>query len=137
MRRGAAFSMCTRRNRIARCGSNFSAMRSSRCGSSIRRASGPSNPVDEALLLPLTETPVTEELLGSINARLSGNALRDRRKRWSRRCATRAREFFPVGVLRSGGGRRPQRFRLLPDARVILDEPEALALELDQSLGAH
>jgi transcription-repair coupling factor (superfamily II helicase) len=29
-----------------------------------------SNPVDEALLLPLTETPVTEELLGSINARL-------------------------------------------------------------------
>lgn len=34
-----------------------------------------SNPVDEALLLPLTETPVTEELLGSINARLSGRRI--------------------------------------------------------------
>jgi len=34
-----------------------------------------SNPVDEALLLPLTETPVTEELLGSINARLSGKRI--------------------------------------------------------------
>src|SRR6202140_5057846 len=34
-----------------------------------------SNPVDEALLLPLTETPITEELLGSINARLSGKRI--------------------------------------------------------------
>ena len=34
-----------------------------------------SNPVDEALLLPLTETPVTAELLGSINARLSGKRI--------------------------------------------------------------
>src|SRR5271165_3923167 len=34
-----------------------------------------SNPVDEVLLLPLTETPVTEELLGSINARLSGKRI--------------------------------------------------------------
>ena len=33
------------------------------------------NPVDEALILPLTETPVTEELLGSINARLSGKRI--------------------------------------------------------------
>src|SRR5215472_9883291 len=34
-----------------------------------------SNPVDEAVLLPLTETPVSEELLGSINARLSGTRI--------------------------------------------------------------
>ena len=34
-----------------------------------------SNPVDEALLLPLTETPVSEELLGAIHARLSGQRI--------------------------------------------------------------
>src|SRR5207253_1889416 len=32
-------------------------------------------PVDEALLLPLTETPVSEELLGAIHARLSGKRI--------------------------------------------------------------
>src|SRR5207253_8414776 len=34
-----------------------------------------SNPVDEALLLPLTETPVSEDLLGAIHARLSGRRI--------------------------------------------------------------
>jgi transcription-repair coupling factor (superfamily II helicase) len=34
-----------------------------------------SNPVDEVVLLPLTETPVNEELLGAINARLSGKRI--------------------------------------------------------------
>src|ERR1700691_340876 len=34
-----------------------------------------SHPVDEALLLPLTETPVTEELLGAIHTRLSGKRI--------------------------------------------------------------
>src|SRR5690348_10426941 len=31
-----------------------------------------SNPLDEALLLPLTETPVSDQLLGAIHTRLSG-----------------------------------------------------------------
>src|SRR5579862_7069234 len=34
-----------------------------------------SNPVDEALLLPLTETPVSEHLLGAIHTRLSGKRI--------------------------------------------------------------
>src|SRR6202047_4375197 len=34
-----------------------------------------SNPVDEALLLPLTETPVSEQLLGAIHTRLSGKRI--------------------------------------------------------------
>ena len=34
-----------------------------------------SNTVDEALLLPLTETPVTSELLGAIHSRLSGKRI--------------------------------------------------------------
>src|SRR5262249_37312810 len=34
-----------------------------------------SNPVDEAMLLPLTETPVSQDLLGAIHARLSGKRI--------------------------------------------------------------
>src|SRR5438445_11046861 len=34
-----------------------------------------SSPVDEALLLPLTETPVNEQLLGAIHTRLSGKRI--------------------------------------------------------------
>src|ERR1700741_4435904 len=34
-----------------------------------------SNPVDEALLLPLTETPISDELLGAIHVRLSGKRI--------------------------------------------------------------
>ena len=92
-----------------------------------------SNPVDEALLLPLTETPVTEELLASINARLSGKRIAG------------APEVVEQAVRDSGAGVFPgwefyapvagadrSIFGLLPDARVILDEPEALAQELDK-----
>jgi transcription-repair coupling factor (superfamily II helicase) len=92
-----------------------------------------SNPVDEALLLPLTETPVTEELLASINARLSGKRI------------SGSPEIVEQAVRDSGAGIFPgwefyapvagadrSVFGLLPEARVILDEPEALALELDK-----
>src|SRR5882672_8321432 len=92
-----------------------------------------SNPVDEVVLLPLTETPVTEELLGSINARLSGKRI------------TGSAEIVEQAVRDSGAGVFPgwefyapvagadrSIFDLLPDARVILDEPEALTLELDR-----
>ena len=90
-------------------------------------------PVDEALLLPLTETPVTGELLGSINARLSGKRI------------SGAPEVVEQAVRDSGAGVFPgwefyapvmgadrSIFGLLPEARVILDEPEALAQELDR-----
>ncbi len=92
-----------------------------------------SNPVDEALLLPLTETPVTEELLGSINARLSGKRI------------TGSPEIVEQAMRDSGAGIFPgwefyapvagadrSIFGLLPEACVILDEPEASNLELDK-----
>ncbi|MGP0098276.1 MAG: transcription-repair coupling factor, partial [Terriglobales bacterium] len=92
-----------------------------------------SNPVDEALLLPLTETPVTEELLGSINARLSGRRI------------TGSAEVIEQAARDSGAGVFPgwefyapvagadrTIFGLLPEARVFLDEPETLALELQK-----
>jgi transcription-repair coupling factor (superfamily II helicase) len=92
-----------------------------------------SNPVDEALLLPLTETPVTDELLGSINARLSGKRI------------TGSTEVVEQAMRDSGAGVFPgwefyapvagadhSIFDLLPDARVILDEPGALTQELEK-----
>ena len=39
-----------------------------------------SSPADEAVLLPLSETPVTEQLLGAIHARLSGKRISGSRR---------------------------------------------------------
>src|SRR6202790_386266 len=92
-----------------------------------------SNPMDEALLLPLTETPVSDHLLGAIHTRLSG-------KRIS------GSEEIVEAALRSGGvtvfpgwefyapvaGADRAIFDLLPHAAVILDEPDLLRTEFDR-----
>jgi transcription-repair coupling factor (superfamily II helicase) len=92
-----------------------------------------SNPVDEALLLPLTETPVSEDLLGAIHARLSGKRI------------TGAEEVIEQAV-RSGGvtvfpgwefyapvaGADRSLFDLLPNAVVLTDEPDSLKQEFDR-----
>src|SRR3989441_5026130 len=95
-----------------------------------------SNPVDEVVLLPLTETPMTEDLLGSINARLSGKRI------------SGAQEIIEQAVRDSGAGVFPgwelyapvagadrTIFDLLPEARMLLDEPEILRQELDRNWG--
>ncbi|HEX6503560.1 MAG TPA: transcription-repair coupling factor [Terriglobales bacterium] len=92
-----------------------------------------SNPVDEALLLPLTETPVNEELLGAIHVRLSGKRI------------TGPEEVVEEAV-RSGGvtvfpgwefyapvaGADRTLIDLMPEAAVIVDEPESVKHELDR-----
>ena len=92
-----------------------------------------SNPIDEALLLPLTETPVNEQLLGAIHTRLSG-------KRIS------GNEEIVEAAVRSGGvtvfpgwefyapvaGADRTVFDLLPNAAVLLDEPDLLRSEFDR-----
>src|SRR5712675_926830 len=92
-----------------------------------------SNPVDEALLLPLTETPVSDQLLGAIHTRLSG-------KRIS------GSEEIVEAAVRSGGvttfpgwefyapvaGADRSVFDLLPHAAVLLDEPDLLRTEFDR-----
>ncbi len=91
-----------------------------------------SNPVDEALLLPLTENPVNEELLGAIHARLSGKRI------------TGAEEVVEQAI-RSGGvtvfpgwefyapvaGGEHTVFDLLPNALVLTDERSSLQQEFD------
>src|SRR5208283_2514817 len=92
-----------------------------------------SNPVDEALLLPLTETPVTAELLGSINARLSGKRIVGSPEVVEQAMRDSGAGVFPGWEFYAPvAGADRTIFGLLPEARVILDEPETLALELDK-----
>src|SRR3954463_12386601 len=92
-----------------------------------------SNPIDEALLLPLTETPVSDQLLGAIHTRLSGKRIT-------------GNEEIVEAAIRSGGvtvfpgwefyapvaGSDRTVFDLLPRATVLLDEPDLLRAEFDR-----
>src|SRR5207302_4827967 len=91
------------------------------------------NPVDEAVLLPLTETPVSEELLGAVHARLSGKRIA-------------GAEDIVEQAVRSGGvtvfpgwefyapvaGADRSLFELMPQAAVMVDEPTNVHNELDK-----
>jgi len=97
-----------------------------------------SNPMDEALLLPLTETPVSDQLLGAIHTRLSGKRIVGSGKPGS--------EEIVEAAVRSGGvttfpgwefyapvaGADQTIFDLLPRAAVLLDEPDLLRSEFDR-----
>ena len=92
-----------------------------------------SNPMDEALLLPLTETPVSDQLLGAIHTRLSGKRIA-------------GTEEIVEAAVRGGGvtvfpgwefyapvaGADRTVFDLLPRAAVLLDEPDLLRTEFDR-----
>src|SRR5208282_4671573 len=93
-----------------------------------------SNPMDEALLLPLTETPVSDQLLGAIHTRLSGKRI------------TGDEEIVEAAV-RSGGvtvfpgwefyapvaGADRSVFDLSPQAVVLVDEPDSVKQEFDHA----
>jgi len=88
--------------------------------------------LDEAALLPLTETPVTEELLAAINARLSGKrvsgseeALEDAARAGGVSVFPGWEFFAPVA------GAQNTIFDLMADAAVVLDEPERLGVDQD------
>jgi len=92
-----------------------------------------SNPLDEALLLPLTETPVNDQLLGAIHTRLSGKSIT-------------GNEEIVEAAIRSGGvtvfpgwefyapvaGADQSVFDLLPRAAILVDEPDLLRAEFDR-----
>ena len=92
-----------------------------------------SSAVDEALLLPLTETPVSEDLLGAIHTRLSGKRI------------SGAEEIVEQAVLAGGAtvfpgwefyapvaGADRTLFELLPRAAVLVDEPDNVKRELER-----
>ncbi len=91
-----------------------------------------SNPVDEALLLPLTETPVSEELLGAVHARLSGKRITGNEEIIEQAVRSGGVTVFPGWEFYAPvAGADQTVFDLLPRALVLTDELEALRAEFD------
>ena len=92
-----------------------------------------SSPLDEALLLPLTETPVNEDLLGAIHVRLSGRRITGSEEVIEQAVRAGGVTVFPGWEFYAPvAGADRTLFDLLPQARVILDEPDNLKRELDR-----
>ncbi len=83
---------------------------------------------EEAILLPLTETPVEEETLGAINARLSGDRLAGDEHIIEEAVRASGVAVFPGWELYAPAAATKENFfdDLLPGATIVLDEPEAL-----------
>src|SRR5271156_2109151 len=93
-----------------------------------------STPVDEALLLPLTETPVSEELLGAIHARLSGKRIAGAEEVVEQAVRAGGVSVFPGWEFYAPvAGADRSIFDLLPNAVVLTDEPESLKREFDHT----
>ena len=92
-----------------------------------------SNPVDEALLLPLTETPVSEHLLAAIHTRLSGKRITGNEEIIEAAVRAGGVNVFPGWEFYNPvAGAECTIFDLLPRAAVLLDEPEQLTQEFDR-----
>jgi transcription-repair coupling factor (superfamily II helicase) len=91
-----------------------------------------SNAVEEAVLLPLTETPVSEELLGAIHARLSGKRITGAEEIVEQAVRSVGVNVFPGWEFYAPvAGAEYTIFDLLPRAVVVADEPESLRAEFD------
>ncbi len=82
---------------------------------------------EEAVLLPLTETPVEEETLTAINARLTGKRLAGDQSAIEKTVRATGVAVFPGWELYAPvAGAKESFFDLLTGAAVVLDEPDAL-----------
>src|SRR5712671_5975879 len=92
-----------------------------------------SNPVDEALLLPLTETPVSEQLLGAIHTRLSGKRIEGTEEIVEAAIRAGGVNVFPGWEFFSPvAGADNTIFDLIPPAAVLLDETDQLKQEFER-----
>jgi transcription-repair coupling factor (superfamily II helicase) len=92
-----------------------------------------SNPVDEALLLPLTETPVSEHLLGAIHTRLSGKRIAGNEEVVEAAVRAGGVNVFPGWEFYSPvAGADRTIFDLIPRSLVLLDETDQLHQEFDR-----
>src|ERR1041385_5497533 len=91
-----------------------------------------SDPVDEVTLLPLTETPVNEQVLGAIHARLSGKRIAGSEEVVERAVRAGGVTVFPGWEFYAPvAGAEQDLFELMPQAAVLLDEPDAIRKEFD------
>lgn len=82
---------------------------------------------DDVVLLPLTETPVEEETLTAINARLSGERLSGEEGLIAQTVRATGVAVFPGWELYApAAGASQSFFDLLPNAAILIDEPEQL-----------
>ncbi len=93
-----------------------------------------SSPADEALLLPLTETPVREDLLGAIHVRLSGKRVTGSEEVIEQAVRSSGVTVFPGWEFYAPVARQSRSLcDLLPNAAVLTDERENLKQELDRT----
>ncbi|MGA3210907.1 MAG: transcription-repair coupling factor [Terriglobales bacterium] len=89
--------------------------------------------VEDALLLPFTDSPVTEETLASIHARLSGKRITGAADVVEEAARAGGLNVFPgwefYAALAGAGGTL---LELAPDASVLVDEPDDVRAEYDQ-----
>ena len=88
-------------------------------------------PVDEVVLLPLTETPVREETLTEVHARLSGARIEGADLAVREALASTGLTVFPGWEFYANAGGRNTVFDLLPGALVFIDEPVDVRAEQD------
>ena len=89
------------------------------------------NPADEAALLPLTETPVTADLLAAIHARLSGRRLSGSAEVLAQAAVAGGASVFPGWEFYAPlADADATLFQLLPNAVVLVDEPVVAEDEL-------
>jgi transcription-repair coupling factor (superfamily II helicase) len=91
-----------------------------------------SSPADEAVFLPLSETPVSEELLGAIHVRLSGKRVRGSEEIIEQAVRQGGVTVFPGWEFYAPvAGSIGTVLDLMPNASVIADEPELLRAEFE------
>ncbi|HEY1270711.1 MAG TPA: transcription-repair coupling factor, partial [Terriglobales bacterium] len=92
-----------------------------------------SDPLEEALLLPLTETPVSEELLGAVHARLSGKRITGPEEVVAEAIRAGGVSVFPGWEFYAPvAGADRCLFDMLPRAALIVDEPDNVRHELER-----
>src|SRR3954471_3133251 len=90
------------------------------------------NPLDEAVLLPLTETAVSEETLAAIHTRLSGQRIIGAGAVVEEAIVATGVSVFPGWELYAPVAGAPATLLdLLPEAAVFVDEPTEVARELE------
>jgi transcription-repair coupling factor (superfamily II helicase) len=89
-------------------------------------------PVDEIFLLPLAETPIREEVLTEVHARLSGSRLEGEGDTVREALAASGVTVFPGWEYYANAGAQHTLFDLLPDAVIFVDEPVDLEAEQER-----
>ncbi len=96
-----------------------------------------SAPIDEAILLPLTETPMTNALLARVHTRLSGQRIEGEDDAIHEAIEAEGTNIFPgweffAAAASADGGPQHTVFDLVPRCRIFVEEPSMVRNQLDR-----